>query len=1069
MAIQIRFDSNNNPIQPTLVLAARSGERFGVIPAHNIVTSENMNYPEIRFSVSKYDNGNIIPLWDEIRDLRLVWCVEWDVWFEIQLETKEDGATVKNITAKSVGVSELSQTNLYGVEINTEDDIARDDYAPTVLFNENNPEASLLHRIMEKVPHYTIAHVDSTIAGIQRVFTFDNKSIFDAFNDIETEIGCVFVIDSGSDSSGGIARTVSVYDLESYCEECGYRGSFTGNCPKCGSANITEGFGNDTTIFVTADNLANEITYKTNIDSVKNCFRVEGGDDLMTATFINCNPNGSGYIWYLTDELKQDMSDALRTKITEYDAVYTQAQSTDETMLDAGAVTAYNTLIAKYRTYDANLEEIDNPIVGYPALMRVYYDVIDFGLYLKNELMPSVDTSGTTAAQEAAKLTQAALSPTAVTNLMSCSTSTASSAVLAVAKTIVRSDYQVKVETGSYASGVWTGSFTVTNYSDDDDTATSDSVSVTITDDQETYYQQRIDKTLKNKSDDTTDIVALFNLELTYFRSEIRKYCLERLNAFHDACQACMDILIEQGVGNSETWASEENDLYTNLYLPIYYKLEALEGEIQTRESEIAIVDAAYDENGGILTDGLLSLIVKAVTDIQNELNIANYLGTALWTEFVSFRREGLYKNSNYISDGLDNAELFDRALELLETASNEIYKSANLQHQITAQFKNLLVMNEFRPLVNQFAIGNWLRLRVDDRIYKLRLVSYEVNFENLSDISVTFSDVTRTKDGLSDLQSILSKASAMATSYDSVKHQASGGNDSRKTIANWVASGLNLTQVKIIDSAQNQELVVTDHGIICREYLPLTDTYDSEQLKIINKGIYLTDDGWLTSRAGIGKFIYYDPGDNTEKEAYGVIADTLVGNLILSNKVGIYNEGSSIVLDEDGFKLVTTQNYDSKTFQIQRKTIDSGGTETIENVIWLDNNGNANFKGNITATSLTIQDSSGGTTTNVPINNYVQDIVDDTVGYRLEIISTSDILSEDIQTTTLSARVWHGKNNVTDDLSALLFRWTRVSSDSAADAIWNNNHTGMKSITLTTQDVLYSATYQCELEDASS
>ena len=41
--------------------------------------------------------------------------------------------------------------NIYNYEINTETDIEREDYVPTVLFNENNPKASLLNRILEKV------------------------------------------------------------------------------------------------------------------------------------------------------------------------------------------------------------------------------------------------------------------------------------------------------------------------------------------------------------------------------------------------------------------------------------------------------------------------------------------------------------------------------------------------------------------------------------------------------------------------------------------------------------------------------------------------------------------------------------------------------------------------------------------------------------------------------------------------------------------------------------------------------------------------------------------------------
>ena len=52
----------------------------------------------------------------------------------------------------------------------------------------------------------------------------------------------------------------------------------------------------------------------------------------------------------------------------------------------------------------------------------------------------------------------------------------------------------------------------------------------------------------------------------------------------------------------------------------------------------------------------------------------------------------------------------------------------------------------------------------------------------------------------------------------------------------------------------------------------------------------------------------------------------------------------------------------------------------------------------------------------------------------------------------------------MTDSLPTSRFQLKRKSADDTADAIWNNAHKGMKSITLTTRDVLYSATYDCEL-----
>lgn len=84
--------------------------------------------------------------------------------------------------------------------------------------------------------------------------------------------------------------------------------------------------------------------------------------------------------------------------------------------------------------------------------------------------------------------------------------------------------------------------------------------------------------------------------------------------------------------------------------------------------------------------------------------------------------------------------------------------------------------------------------------------------------------------------------------------------------------------------------------------------------------------------------------------------------------------------------------------------------------------------------------------------------------GLRLEVVSTSDVLSTAVKTTTLTARVWRNNEIVTDEFDKSCFNWKRTSNDSFSDEQWNQQHKGMKSITLSNVDVLYSATYDCEL-----
>ena len=715
------------------------------------------------------------------------------------------------------------------------------------------------------------------------------------------------------------------------------------------------GYGEDTTIFISKDNLAENIEYAADVDSVKNCFKLEAGDDLMTAAIVSCNPNGSSYIWCFSEQTKEDMSKELAEAIDAYDNLYTFYQNDFVYQPDSAVLSAYNALIAKYKPYRDELEAISSSITGYASLMNAYYDTIDMYLFLHDELMPLVETQETTAAKQAALLDSTALSPVAVTNLETCSESTAKNAVMAMAKTVIDPRYRVKVNTSSYNNHVWSGSFDITNYSDEEDTATSVVIQVSINDDYVTYIKQRLNKSIVCSTDNPTDISGLFALDLADFQTQLKKYSLKMLQSYADACQGCMDILIEQGIADDQTWAEAQENLYNDIYAPYYNKIKALEAEIKVRETEIETVIGKYDSDAFLVSHGLQTLIQEQNDQIHDTLNFEKSIGAELWKEFVAYRREDTYSNPNFISDGLSNREIFTLAREFFEVAQKEIFKSATMQHSISATLKNLLAIKEFAPIVKYFKVGNWLRIKVDGKLFRLRLLSYDIDFNNLKTLPVIFSDVTRTIGGTTDSQNMLEQAASMATSYDSIKRQANQGTRAKRTLDGWVDDSLALTQLKIVNSADNQNISWDKHGFLCREHLPITDSYDDKQLKIINRGMYLTDDNWKTSRTGVGDFEYYDPEDGQMKETYGVIADTLVGNLILSKKVGIYNTNNSIILDENGVVITTNGENVSgtqKVFTIRKKNADANGVETLEDLMYVDNNGNLHFKGTLHGTT---------------------------------------------------------------------------------------------------------------------
>lgn len=901
MAINLRFDVVGNPEPPTIILANRNGNMLGQLKVNekSIDLSDKLNdASEFSFTMNKYVDGKIAHLWDKVVDFKLVYCKEWDCWFEIKVELDEKTETVKTVYCTHLGYAELSQIKLYNVEINTEQDIDRDDYKISILYDENDPEASILNRVLkDKAPHYSIAYVSPTIAKIQRSFSFDDISIRDIHKEIAEEIGCLFQYYAKIEN-GVLQRKIAVFDLQQTCNDCGHRGEYTDICPKCGSKNITNGYGEDTLIFVTSDELASSgIQLVTDVDSVKNCFKLEAGDDLMTATVRNCNPNGTDYIWYFSDSVKEDMSSELVEKLNSYNEIYRQYYETHVSNIDEDILEKYNGLVDKYLPHNEDLQKITAPITGYSSLMNAYYNAIDLELYLESGLMPSVEMNGTNAEEQIGLLTSSSLSPVAVADVTTASLANVNSAVLAMAKTIVRPAYKVQIGLSELVDGgnsrSWRGNFIITSYSDEEDTATGEAISVLINDDLESFIKQKLEKSLNKENTDDLSISGLFEKEYDDFCNELKKYALNPLTSFHDACQSCIDIMIDQGVGSGESWSDSEEgseaNLYEKLYIPYYNKLKAIESEIKVREDEISVVSGVCDIDGNLIVNGLRTEIENCKRQIQDALNFENYLGNELWLEFCAYRREDKYSNEKYISDGLNNAELFKRALEFFEIAENEIYKSSELQHSISTSLNNLLAINKFKPLVKSFNVGNWIRVQVDDRIFKLRLLKYEISFSNFDNIDVDFSDVINIKNGTTDVRDVLEQASSMATSYSSVKRQATQGSNAKDTIEQWTSDGLNSALVQI-QSNDSEDITFTKNGLLCRSYDDITGTYSPEQLKLTHNIMAYTDDDWKTVRQAIGKheYIVYskEDGEFVNKTGYGMHADFVSAGIVSGSQI---------------------------------------------------------------------------------------------------------------------------------------------------------------------------------------
>lgn len=882
---RLNFNSNNEVSLPELVLGLRNYSRLGSITGIESLSYEY--YLSQADSISFKVHKSCCNLWDDIRDNRLIWVKDFNEWFQITVSIDETNDTVKTITGTALCESELSQIIIVNTEINTEEDIGRDNYKPTVFYNPDDTSASLLHRLLKKAPHYTIGHVDETLRTLQRTFSISETAIYDELmGEISEEFGCLFLFDSST-------RTIHAYDLLTSCCDCGYRGDYTDKCPECGSTDISTGYGKDTTILVDSENLAESITLEGKADELKNYFRVCGGDDIIDSYIAACNPSGTNYIYAFSNFDKEDMSDELVQKIEEY-----------QNLLDSKS------------------EEYQN-------LLQQMFTSIDKQLELKSTMMPAIERAETTALDELNKLTDSALSPVAVADknvLDKLSIHTADNAVLSMAKCLINSTvYQISIVTSRFeTSGIsntqnklWKGRFKIVNKNDDTDCAENQSeIFCGITADYEQYVQDKIQKTIDR---DDVYLVDMFEnkTELSAFKNALKDYCLERLKSFENAYQSVIDVLVENKMNDASA------ETYNNLYKNYYDKLCAIQAETNVRSSELNVEIINYES------------LEKKKAALNNEFNLSSFLGDKLFREFCSYRREDTYKNDNYISDGLTDTETFKKAKELLSAAEKELVKASTLQYTLSSTLFNLLAMKEFSPITEDFEGGNWIRVRVDDRLFRLRLIHYAIDFSNLQSLAVEFSNVLETANGLSDVQSLLQNVQSMSTNFNYIAHQSAQGNQAARKINKILNEGLN-TALTAIRNSDNQEIVMDAHGILGRQYDDILGDYSGEQFKFINNLLVFTRDNWKTAESALGKIAYRDPVTGEDVADYGLIAKAVIAGFLMGNKIvggEIYSEnykkntsGSHINLSDGSFEFAGGKlNYDGKN-------LNYSGNVTISN-----------------------------------------------------------------------------------------------------------------------------------------
>ena len=894
----------NNYTRPRVYLCETDKQIICELETIDMRASLKFNtYSELTFTVNRtYMNmvtGETLvnPFYDKIEALRLI-LLQGFGYFEIQEpEIVSDGIKeIKNVTAYGLEYR-LAQKYLDHFKINTGEtdslevvEAAGSRIIPVTLVNQTNKNLSLTDLTLEKVYDWTWGHIDDSLTTMSRQFDISRASIYDfivqdicekfncyaIFDTIENKINLyaealiskhigdgksnTFAVSPPYDSVGTV--TIDSYKTTKYTYDPKTGHLVFHESPENGARiEITDGSQEkwQTDVYVTFDNLAQEVNVNYSAEDIKTVLTVKGQDDLDIRE-VNM---GLPYIvdlsyYYTVDWMGQDLYDAYTKYLQTVSASQSKYAENAEKMLEITGHITYETqrLSLQYSIAD----NVTSTTVGsYYVRGGTEPDYYYREVKLPDEYNANVEhyymLSGSDLDEDKFSKLYAALQEYFVSE----------------------DGKNVEAITKLKDSFAFVEKYTI-------DTLISKLSNATILENKNTA--------ILSFFDDMFDQLGRVPLESLYLQPYKK---IETTNK-------------EAG------WGDTSNVNYWRYY-PVTLVIQAVEKEITDRKTVIEVYQEQYNS------------LQEENNKIANSASIYSNFTHEQLMRLSPFLREDEYTDDNFIETDSDTIEMLMKTKqELLECGKIELDKLCEPKLSFSMDMANIYALKEFEPIIHQFQLGNLINVAIrDDYIKKARLLAVDINFDDFSDFSCEFGELTSLKTQSSIHADLLANALTAGNSVASNQSYWEKGADLATSTDIKIQNGL----LNAIDGIYNADksVLIDNHGILLRQVLD-NGEYSPYQIWLTNNNILISTDGFDTAQTGIGVF------EVNGKELYGVLAKAILSGYIESSTIvgGTINIGDgTFTVDQFGNVTMNAASIEGYATSKELESVESGLSTRIK------------------------------------------------------------------------------------------------------------------------------------------
>ena len=844
-------------------------------------------YSELSFEVSRTyldtitGETRINPFYDKIETPRLI-KLDGFGYFEIQgPESTNNGIKEsQTVTAYSLEYT-LSTKYLENFQVNTgavesvEVGYAYDKYyeqygddyinyiAPVTLCNDANPKLSLLHLSIEKAYGWKIGHVDASLKTLSRKFDVDRQSIYDfLMNEVCKKFNCYIIFDTENNTINVYAESktskfigdgktnqfiispkfdkVNTVSVDGYKTTKWKYNEHTGvltleDVPTSGAhIEVVDGALEEweTDVFVTFENLAQEIKVSYDSDEIKTQLTVTYGDDFDIREANLGIPYLTDLSYYYTvDWMGQDLYDA-------YTAYLQKSQNSQ----------------SEYKKNAQDILEIANKQEFEEHRLSLEYAVAQVG----------VDTVGT-------YYVRGGSSPNYYYTEVSLPTDyDASITYYTLDGTNINEN---KVNNLYEALKYYFKNDSVEELDKlEDEFKFMDTAGNTLA---------TLSNTLKNTTDTSTQERAI-NKFLDEMWNQVGRTPLKTL--YQEPFKQIQVTHVESGWDKEDTGDEEYQENHYRYYTSTLFVI-SIDKAIKIRDSEIKKYQEQYDK-----------AIKKNITITDSLAADKNFTENQLIRLSAFIREDELQLDDIVETDEDTVADSFKIKEDAIESGRIELHKLSQPKLKFSMTMANIYAIKAFEPIIDQFQLGNVIKVGLrKDYIKQSRLLQVDLEFDNLASLSTEFGELTDLRTQSDIHADLLGQAISAGKSVAQNSANWTKGSDTATSTDLRIQNGLldAATVLKSIDGTQGVEM--GKYGIKMTKVDPYTGEIDPKQGWIVNNMFAYTDDNWKTTKTVLGEFkLRGESSSRWGLLADAVIAGYIEGSHIIGGDIKIGDIGTN-------------------------------------------------------------------------------------------------------------------------------------------------------------------------------